>query len=135
MESIRHDGTATGVDLTSLDPEFAAAFAAMEGIVRSSPLTVQQNVEFLLHSETLLARFAAISVERDEADRRAGAAERRLDHLEKAERNAQRWLEERKEELGYDTGVSFDTVWAETLAKARRLEALGAASAEAEEAG
>lgn len=131
MESIRHDGTATGVDLTSLDPEFAAAFAAMEEIVRASRLTAQQNVGFLRHTGTMLARFADLVVERDDADRRAGAAERRLDHLEKAERNVQRWLEERKEELGYDTGVSFDTVWAETLAKARRLEALGAASAEA----
>lgn len=101
------------------DREFAEAFAAIEEIVRASPLTAQQNVAFLLHTEALLARFAAVAGERDEADRRAGAAERRLGHLEETERKAQRWLEERKEELGYEPGVSFDTVWAETRAKAR----------------
>lgn len=113
-------------ELSAQDGEFAAAFAAIEEIVRASPLTAQQNVAFLVHTEALVARFAAVAAERDEADRRAGAAERRLGHLEEAERKTQRWLAERKEELGYDLGVSFDTVWAETLAKARQWDEMQA---------
>jgi hypothetical protein len=59
-----------------------------------------------------------LKVERDEADRRAGAAERDNAYLrDGAERRAQ-WLSEAKAEAGYNDSVSFDVVWQETRAKA-----------------
>lgn len=61
----------------------------------------------------------ALAVERDEADRRAGASERQKAAMEERERRASAWLLGAKEEAGYDSNVSFDRVWAETLAKAR----------------
>lgn len=36
-------------------------------------------------------------------------------HLKENDAKARHWLENAKEQAGYDTNVSFDTVWAETL--------------------
>lgn len=61
---------------------------------------------------------AQLRVERDEADRRAGAAERKLAALEETERRTQSWLAEQKRRRGYGPHVSFDKVWSDTCAKA-----------------
>jgi hypothetical protein len=56
-----------------------------------------------------------ISKERDEADRRAGAAER---DLEKEREDSQRrasWLWQAKQEWGVNDNVSFDVIWEECL--------------------
>ncbi|GAB3763656.1 hypothetical protein GCM10028796_17550 [Ramlibacter monticola] len=58
----------------------------------------------------------AMRAERDEADRRAGAAERELDSLREAAAARTRWLDKAKDAAGYDRNVSFDVVWADTLA-------------------
>lgn len=60
--------------------------------------------------------------ERDEADRRAGAAERLLEHLREGERRTNLWLSEAKEEAGYDINTSFDVVWKETRERIRETE-------------
>ncbi|MGF3028048.1 hypothetical protein ACQVP2_35330 [Methylobacterium aquaticum] len=69
-------------------------------------------------TDDLRALLARVEAERDEADRRAGAAERRIARLEEDARKEERWLEDAKRARGYDIGVSFDTVWVETCAKA-----------------
>lgn len=56
--------------------------------------------------------------ERDEADRRAGAAERKLEHLEDRQRKADAWMRERKAEVGISENAPFDDAWA-TLASER----------------
>ena len=57
-----------------------------------------------------------LKTERDEADRRAGAAERRLAELEESARRQRAWLENAKADAGYHTNESFDVVWAAALA-------------------
>ena len=52
-----------------------------------------------------------------EADRRAGAAERRLEKLEEQERRRDCWFLQAKRDAGYDQNVSFDIVWDALLAK------------------
>lgn len=57
--------------------------------------------------------------DRDEADRRAGAAERLRAYAEDTTARRQAWLKKAKAEAGYEDGVSFDRVWDETLARAK----------------
>ena len=54
--------------------------------------------------------------ERDEADRRAGAAERRLAWEKEGTVKREQWLDKAKRDAGYTTTVSFDEVWAAALA-------------------
>ena len=54
--------------------------------------------------------------ERDEADRRAGAAERSLSYLQDSENARKSWLSDAKKAWGYHDNVSFDVIWAEALA-------------------
>lgn len=54
-----------------------------------------------------------------EADRRAGAAERLLEAARSTLVAFDRARREMKAQAGYDDRVSFDIVWAETLARAR----------------
>lgn len=61
--------------------------------------------------------------ERDEADRRAGAAERENAHLREANAKRAKWLRDAKDARGYSDNTSFDTVWADTCALADRAEA------------
>lgn len=59
-----------------------------------------------------------MKAERDEADRRAGAAERELAGVEEQERRRDSWLAEAKARFGYyDPDVSFDWVWEAVLSK------------------
>lgn len=64
----------------------------------------------------------ALAGERDQADRRAGASEREKAAMEERERRANAWLLGAKEAAGYDSNVSFDRVWEETLVKARLMD-------------
>lgn len=58
--------------------------------------------------------------ERDDADRRAGAAARQLEYAQDSASRRSSWLDKAKKEWGVDSNVSFDVVWAEALAlKAR----------------
>jgi Lar family restriction alleviation protein len=59
---------------------------------------------------------ASMKAERDEADRRAGAAERELADLKDRQWKVDLWMEKAKEAIGYDRNASFDDVWAEALA-------------------
>lgn len=60
-------------------------------------------------------RAAAVGRDRDEADRRAGAAERRLESELEASNARRSWLDKAKDQWGVDRNVSFDVVWAEAL--------------------
>lgn len=66
--------------------------------------------------------FEALEAERDEADRRAGASERRQEELQDSANKRSQWLSQAKREAGYDDNVSFDVVWSETLALANELK-------------
>lgn len=62
------------------------------------------------------AAFNALVRERDEADRRAGAAERHTSKLADDLRRIDRVHDQMKDQWGVSRNVSFDVVWAEALA-------------------
>ena len=66
---------------------------------------------------------ASMKAERDDADRRAGAAERTLEVYREESRSRNLWLSKAKEAAGYDDGISFDRVWAEALAALKEKRA------------
>jgi hypothetical protein len=68
----------------------------------------------------LRAEVETLKVERDDADRRAGASERRLERVSDSLDRFRDVRRKMKRERGYDDNVSFDVVWAETCAKADR---------------
>jgi hypothetical protein len=59
--------------------------------------------------------------ERDEADRRAGAAERKVEDFVDTVSKRNDWLRKAKTEWGVDDRVSFDEVWKEALLSKSRL--------------
>jgi len=61
--------------------------------------------------------------ELDEADRRAGEAERKLAYYIDWQRKNQSWLSEAKRAEGYSDNTSFDDVWANLRAERDRLRA------------
>lgn len=65
----------------------------------------------------------ALEAERDEADRRAGAAERRLAHEVDARLRRADWLSKAKAAWGASDDCSFDVVWAEALKLKAQAEA------------
>jgi hypothetical protein len=64
-----------------------------------------------------------MKAERDEADRRAGAAERELADLKDRQMKADMWEEEAKAAAGYHRYDTFDDVWAEALAALKEKQA------------
>lgn len=73
-------------------------------------------------NDVLLLEMAALRAERDEADRRAGAAERLLADRDDSIMRREQWLRRAKEERGYGQNTSFDRVWSETCALADRAK-------------
>ncbi|ALJ08273.1 hypothetical protein JL11_07900 [Brevundimonas sp. DS20] len=69
------------------------------------------------------ARIAELERERDDADRRAGAAERQLEDKTDSIVKRRQWLSRAKAERGYHDNTSFDRVWADTCAAADRAQA------------
>lgn len=72
----------------------------------------------LAERDAALAEVSRLTAERDEADRRAGAAERGWEADKETLATYRRHRDKLKEERGYNPNVSFDTVWKETCAKA-----------------
>ena len=72
----------------------------------------------------LLSAYQAIKAERDDADRRAGAAERSLEHANDRLLAHDRWNHDRKVERGYDPQVSFDVVYGDLVYQADRAKML-----------
>jgi outer membrane murein-binding lipoprotein Lpp len=71
----------------------------------------------------LKAEVERLQAERDDADRRAGAAERENAHLRDSEAMRNSWFAMAKEDAGYGINTSFDVVWIGTMAKVRTLTA------------
>ena len=92
--------------------------------------------DFYCGDEMVVAadRIEALVKERDEADRRAGAAERSLESDRETLRRLGHWRDRQKEARGYPHTISFDVVWTETCAKADRYEAAEAKLVKAVEA-
>jgi len=61
-----------------------------------------------------------ITKERDEADCRAGAAEREMVGLKEDAFQRQNWLRKAKREAGYADSISFDVVWKDMLEESQR---------------
>lgn len=70
---------------------------------------------------------AALREALEEADRRAGAAERLRAQDQESIQARKRWLKKAKAEAGYDDSVSFDVVWKDALAAMKELERYKAA--------
>lgn len=73
---------------------------------------------------TLTAQLAAVTAERDEADRRAGAAERRNEFLQDSVSRRADWLARAKDAEGFSQNGSFDELWAKV--RSERDEAVAA---------
>jgi hypothetical protein len=73
-------------------------------------------------AELRLSDLRGLLAELDEADRRAGAAERQNEYLQDSQSRRTQWLDKAKNDAGYHRNVSFDDVWREALTalKARR---------------
>lgn len=87
-----------------------------EGALAMITKTANQSVE------AWAGKCASLEAERDEADRRAGAAERQLERYREQDFHHTLWNDKAKEEAGYHRNVSFDVVWKETLEKARKWD-------------
>ena len=74
--------------------------------------------------EQLRQRVAELEMERDEADRRAGAAERGYASYLDAAVARDSWLKKAKAQWGADSNISFDVVWAEALAQKEQITTL-----------
>lgn len=66
--------------------------------------------------------------ELDEADRRAGSAERRIVETADSLANIHKWHDEQKVAAGFHRNDPFDKAWDETLRKARSYEQIQAAT-------
>lgn len=66
-------------------------------------------------SQELENKIALLEAERNEADRRAGAAERQLAFANDKLASAQRWQQEAKAQAGFGYWDSFDEVWKKVL--------------------
>jgi len=80
------------------------------------PPPTEREAALALEADRLTAAVAALCLERDEADRRAGAAERHLAALQDSAAARASWLTRAKREWGVGDNVSFDRVWAEAKA-------------------
>ena len=65
------------------------------------------------------AHTKVLKADLDEADRRAGAAERLLEFEVDSRIKRDVWLRKAKAEAGYDNNVSFDVVWQDVLKKSK----------------
>ena len=63
-----------------------------------------------------------VTKERDDADRRAGAANREVEDLQDSQHRRTRWLDTAKEQWGVHHNISFDVVWDEALKNKSELE-------------
>ena len=70
----------------------------------------------------LVAEVERLRAERDDADRRSGAAERSLEHAQDTISRHRSWTGEAKKQWGVDDSISFDKVWEECLATKRKLD-------------
>jgi len=75
------------------------------------------------------AEIERLTRERDEAQARCFRLADQVERLEDEARTRRRWLDNAKEARGYHVNVTFDTVWAETCAKADRAETAEAEAA------
>lgn len=78
-----------------------------------APVTCGYSPSFVLMQASAARQLIA---ERDDADRRAGAAERRAAHLAENLAAKQEWERRAKKQAGYPDQVSFDEVWKDALA-------------------
>lgn len=101
------------------------------GTLHSAELALKHIRNCVAALTVSTARIEEMTWERDEADRRAGNAERKLADLEDSRFRITLWLSEAKAARGYHDNVSFDVVWSETCAKADRADAVERQLAEA----
>lgn len=102
-------------------PELDVENGANSRLLANAPTLARQLLAEMDARQAAEKEVERLAKERDEADRRAGAAERQMESLEDAAIKRRHWLSEAKRQAGYHDNVSFDVVWAETLAKAQAL--------------
>ena len=75
-----------------------------------------ERIEALgVHLSNVQLECDKLELERDEADRRAGAAERHLAQAQNSIEARVGWLRRAKRDAGYDDSISFDVVWNDAL--------------------
>ena len=106
-------------------------FIPMQEELRQTKAALAEERE---NAITWMNAYQTVSKERDEADRRAGAAERGWEADRESLSTFRRVLDQMKEQRGYHRNETFDRVWDETCAKADRAEKAEAALAKARDA-
>lgn len=90
---------------------YASAWSLVDG-----PLDTGSGLEQAEVEKVALQRMVSILVrERDDADRRAGAAERKMAAFQDSATTHQQWLDHAKLRAGYHRNVSFDIVFDDLL--------------------
>lgn len=90
---------------------FASAWSFVDGPFDTGEGMAQAEAE----KTALMHMIKTLVCERDEADRRAGAAERKLAGMEAQATTSRRWLDDARARAGYDKNVSFDEVFDDLL--------------------
>lgn len=90
----------------------------LHSLVNTIPVVIQaETLRNLI--DTHADHRQPLQMQLDEADRRAGAAERELAAVREELESLRRVRDKQKKQAGYDMHVSFDVVWSEVLAKAQ----------------
>lgn len=88
---------------------------AIQESIRSSEAKWSMIADLSKSCADLEAENTRLQEQVDDADRRAGAAERLLAFANDSIQKRRQWLDRAKDTLGYHRNVSFDRVWADTL--------------------
>lgn len=134
---IEHDASGFNAQIAALQAERDEAIEALvdeqETVKhwRDAAYTLQAKLKVSKdRAEAAEAKVATLESERDDTTknelklfRRVQELEEQNARLEKDAAGRRSWLWKAKQERGYSDNVSFDTVWAETCAKADALEA------------
>lgn len=109
-------------------PDYCEKYVAIQRTNARRIARVPQLEQFAIDAAAEIQR---LTEERDEADRRAGAAERtlgaELEDLRDTARKRAEWLRKAKKRAGYEDHVSFDKVFADLLIIAEENKKLRAA--------
>lgn len=78
-------------------------------------VSLEEHIAKVMHDPSA-PHVQAIRLERDEADRRAGAAERELANERKSAETSASWVSKAKAQWGVNDNTSFDVVWEQAMA-------------------
>lgn len=107
----------------SIEPKLWTVFLAGQYVDGELVLEIDDRLKsFGQKVMVAVEDYEQLRAERDEADRRAGAAERNAEQLADERRAREAWKTKAKAAWGVDDRVSFDVVWAQALEARAQLK-------------